>query len=388
MRSISVIGIGETRFGRLKEYSLRQMIEEAGTKAISDAGIEKEKIDALYIGNFNSSFFCGQSHMGPMAAEILKLGTISTMRTEGACASGSLAFRQAMIAIAAGIYDVVIVGGIEKMTHESAEQVTEGIASAADAVLEVGIGATFPSLFALVANRYAYEYSDPREAMAIAAVQNHENGYLNPDAQLRKLITVEDVKNGMPVADPFTVFDCSLVSDGAVFLVLAATDIAEKMNRKRAVKVLGSGHAGASLTTYSKKSLTSFEATLKAASQAYKMSGKLPKDIDLVELHDCFTITQVITMEDLGFFEKGKGVEAILKGHTSRRGEIPVNLSGGLKAKGHPIGATGLSQIYEIVTQLRGEGNDRQIDKANIGLSHNLGGTGGTCVVHIFEGRA
>ena len=386
MRSVSIIGIGETRFGRLKEYSLRQMIEEAGKKAIADAGIEKEKLEALYIGNYNGSFFCGQSHIGPLASEVLELGNIPSMRTEGACASGSLAFRQGMIAIASGIYDMVIIGGVEKMTHDSTERVTEGIASAADALLEVGIGATFPSLFALIANRYFHEYGDVREAMAVAAVQNHANAYLNPDAQLKKLITVEDVKNGLPVADPFTVFDCSLVSDGAVFVVLAATDIAEKLNPKRAVKILGSGHAGDTLTTYGKKSLTTLAATVKAADQAYKMSGKSPKEIDLVELHDCFTITQVISMEDLGFFEKGKGGQAVLDGRTARNGEIPVNLSGGLKAKGHPIGATGLSQMYELVTQLRGEGGERQIDKAHIDLAHNLGGTAGTCVIHVLEG--
>ena len=386
MRSVSIIGIGETRFGRLKDYSLRQMIEEAGKKAIADAGIEKEKLEALYIGNYNGSFFCGQSHMGPLASEVLELGNIPSMRTEGACASGSLAFRQGMIAIASGIYDMVIIGGVEKMTHDSTERVTEGIASAADSLLEVGIGATFPSLFALIANRYFHEYGDVREAMAVAAVQNHANAYLNPDAQLRKLITVDDVKNGLPVADPFTVYDCSLVSDGAVFIVLAASDIAEKLNPKRAVKILGSGHAGDILTTYGKKSLTTLAATVKAADQAYKMSGKSAKEIDLVELHDCFTITQVISMEDLGFFEKGKGGQAVLDGKTARTGEIPVNLSGGLKAKGHPIGATGLSQIYELVTQLRGEGGERQIDKARIGLAHNLGGTAGTCVIHVLEG--
>ena len=386
MRSVSIIGIGETRFGRLKDYSLRQMIEEAGKKAIADAGIEKEKLEALYIGNYNGSFFCGQSRMGPLASEVLELGNIPSMRTEGACASGSLAFRQGMIAIASGIYDMVIIGGVEKMTHDSTERVTEGIASAADSLLEVGIGATFPSLFALIANRYFHEYGDVREAMAVAAVQNHANAYLNPDAQLRKLITVDDVKNGLPVADPFTVYDCSLVSDGAVFIVLAASDIAEKLNPKRAVKILGSGHAGDTLTTYGKKSLTTLAATVKAADQAYKMSGKSAKEIDLVELHDCFTITQVISMEDLGFFEKGKGGQAVLDGKTARTGEIPVNLSGGLKAKGHPIGATGLSQIYELVTQLRGEGGERQIDKARIGLAHNLGGTAGTCVIHVLEG--
>ena len=387
MRSVSVIGIGETKMGRLTDKSLKDLIRDAGNKAIEDAGIPKESIQALYMGNFNAGYWSTQSHMGALASETLGLGTIPTVRTEGACASGSLAFRQALAAIKAGIYDIVLVGGAEKMTHRNTEIVTTGLASAADVELETALGATFPSLFAMIANRYFHEYGNVRKEMAMAAVQNHENALLNPNAQMKKKITIEDVYNGFPVADPLTVYDCSLITDGSVFLVLAATEVAEKICKHRLVEVVGSGHGGSALTLAGKKSITTFESTIVAANEAYKMSNLKPSDIDLAEVHDCFTITQIINTEDIGFFEKGTGARALAEGKTARDGVKPVNVSGGLKAKGHPIGATGLSQMYEIVAQLRGIAGERQIKKADIGLTQNLGGSGATCVINIFRGR-
>jgi len=385
MRSVAVIGIGETKMGKHPDKSLKDLIREAGTRAIEDAGIDKGLIEALYMSNFNSQYLCYQGHMGPLATEALGLGQIPAIRVEGACASGSLAFRQALIAVQAGIYDVVLVGGVEKMTHQPTETVTTGIASAADFEAEANVGATFPSIFAMIANRYCYEYGDVREAMAMCAVQNHENALLNPDAQMQKRITVEQVKSGFPIAYPLTVFDCSLVTDGAAFVVLAAADIAKRINRNRAVEVIGSGHAGDTLGIASKKCLTTFAVTVNAAKQAYEAAGLQPEDIDFAEVHDCFTITQIINIEDLGFFEKGQGARAVMEGKTALNGLKPINTSGGLKAKGHPIGATGLSQIYEVVTQLRGEAGPRQVDKARIGLNHNIGGTAATCVVNIFR---
>jgi acetyl-CoA C-acetyltransferase len=387
MRSVSVVGIGETKMGKYPEKSLRDLILEAGTKALKDSKIEKDKIEALYIGNFNASQLANQSHLNALASEVLELGQIPTVRTEGACASGSLAFRQAYISVAAGLYDVVLVGGVEKMTHQNTNTVTTALASAADAELEVNLGTTFPSIFAMIANRYMYEYGDVRDAMALCAVQNHDNALLNPNAQLHKKIDIEKVKSGLPVADPFTVYDCSLVTDGAAFIVLAATEIAEKLTYNPLIEVIGSGHAGDSLTIASKPSMTTFNATVHAAKEAYKMAGVKPSDIDFAEVHDCFTITQIINIEDLGFFEKGKGANAVLEGKTSLKGSIPINTSGGLKAKGHPIGATGISQIYEAVTQLRAEAGERQVKGAEIGLTHNIGGTAATCVVHIFKRR-
>lgn len=387
MRSVSVIGIGETKMGKFSERSLRDLILEAGETAIIDAGIERSDVKALFMSNFNAQFLCGQGHIGPLAAEVLGLGTIPTTRVEGACASGSLAFRQALIAVASGLYDVVLVGGVEKMTHRSTESVTEGIASASDFDQEAGLGATFPALFAMIANRYFHEYGNVREAMAMCAVQNHENALLNPDAQLHKRITVEQVKNGLPIADPLTIYDCSLVSDGSAFVVLATTDLARAICRKRLVEVVGSGHASDTLTLASKRSLTTFAATVNAAEQAYAMARVSPAEINFAEVHDCFTITQLINIEDLGFFPKGKGAFGVAEGKTAASGALPINVSGGLKAKGHPIGATGLSQIYEVVTQLRGDGGARQLKHADLALTHNIGGTAATCVVNIFRGR-
>ncbi len=386
MRGVSIIGIGETKMGKLPDKSLRDLIREAGSKAIADAGIEKERIQAVFVSNFNSSYLCYQSHIGPMVTEVLGLENVPAIRTEGACASGSLAFRQGYLAVASGMYDMVLVGGVEKMTHRATEEVTTGIASASDYELEASLGVTFPSVFAMIANRYFYEYRNVREEMALCAVSNHNNAVLNPDAQMQKAVTVEQVKNGFPVAYPLTVFDCSLVTDGAAFLVLTTTDIAKQISKKRVVEVMGLGHGGDTLTAATKKSLTTFAATRQAAEQAYKMAGVTPADIDLAEVHDCFTITQIINIEDLGFFPKGKGGDAVAEGKITLHGSKPINTSGGLKAKGHPIGATGISQIYEIVTQLRGEAGPRQVKKAEIGLTHNLGGTAATCTVNIFRG--
>ena len=387
MRSVSVVGIGETKFGRLPETSLKDLILEAGTRAIVDAGIGRKDIEALFMSNFGAQPFCSQGHLGPLAAEVLGLGNIPTIRIEGACASGSLAFRQALSAVSSGVYDVVLVGGVEKMTHQSTEAVTAGLAGASDVDLEAGIGATFPSLFAMIAKRYSHEYGNVRDEMALCAVQNHENALLNPDAQMQKRITVEQVKSGLPIADPLTIYDCSLVSDGAAFVVLAATDVAATFCQKRLVEVVGCGQAGDTLTLAAKESMTTFAATVRAAQQAYAMAGIKPVQIDLAEVHDCFTITQIINGEDLGFFAKGQGARAIAEGKTAANGQIPINVSGGLKAKGHPVGATGLSQLYEIVTQLRGEAGARKLKKVDIGLTHNIGGTAATCVVTIFRGR-
>ena len=388
MERIVVAGIGETRMGKHPDRSLQDLVREAGAMAIEDSGFDKSMIQALYMSNFNAQFLCNQGHIGPLTSEALGLGTIPTLRVEGACASGSIAFRQALMAVLAGFYDVVLVGGVEKMTHRETETVTTGIASAADFEHEANVGITFPSIFAMMANRYAYEYADPRDAMALSAVQNHDNAMLNPDAQMHKRITVEQVRTGVPIALPLTVFDCSLVTDGAAFAVIAKLDVAKRHARHRLVEVIGSGHAGDSLSAASKASLTTLAATVAAAKEAYEMAGLRPDDIDFAEVHDCFTITQILNAEDLGFFEKGAGVRAVLDGKTARDGRIPINVSGGLKAKGHPIGATGLSQIFEVATQLRGEAGDRQLKNAEVGLNHNLGGTAATCLVNIFRGVA
>ncbi len=387
MKDVSIAGIGETTFGKYPERTLHQMISEAGHAAMDDAGITPDQVEAVFVGNFNAQTLSNQGHLGPLVAETLRLGPVPTMRTEGACASGSLALLQGIRAFRAGEHEIVLVGGVEKMTHRSTPDVTSAIASAMDVELEAVHGLTFPGSFAMIANRYFHEYRDVRREMAMVAVQSHENALLNPHAQLRKRIDVQKVLDAPLIADPLGLFDCSLVSDGAAFLVLTTPEIADRLRpERRRVDVVGTGHAGDHLTLPAKQTMTSFVATRNAAANAYAMAGIQASDVQFAEVHDCFTITQVINTEDLGFFEHGKGADAVAEGLTARDGRIPVNASGGLKAKGHPIGATGVGQVVEIVTQIRGEAGERQLDRHDIGLAHNLGGTAATCVVTVLKG--
>lgn len=385
MRDVYVAGIGETPMGRYPDRSLHDMIRDAAGQAIAESGVDPARIGAAYIGNFAGQTLTGQGHLGPLMTETLGLIDVPAFRIEGACASGGLALHQAVLAIRYGIHDVVLVGGVEKMTHQSTAVVTEALTSAMDITYEGHSGLTFPGLFAMVANRYFHEHRNVRREMAHVAVQSHDNALLNPHAQLRKQIDVDKVLSAPAIADPLGLYDCSLVTDGAAFLVLTADPVAEV--GKRGVRITGVGHGGDALTLHGKATKTSFKATRQASASAYEQAGLTPADIDLAEVHDCFTITQIINTEDLGFFEPGRGGDAVAEGRTARNGDIPINTSGGLKAKGHPVGATGISQAIEIITQLRGDAAERQVTTPTIGLTHNLGGTAGTCVVTIFEGE-
>lgn len=389
MRNVSVIGIGETKMGSYPEKTLDAMILEAGEKAIADAGIEKSLIEAVYMGNFNGSQLCNQSQVGALACEALGLSDVPSIRVEAACASGGLAFRQAYIAVAAGLYKCVLVGGVEKMTHCAGDFVTQAIASATKYDEEAARGVTFPAAFALIATRYMYTYKMPREHLASVPVQSHANALLNPDAQMHKEINIEKAINSQMIAFPLTLYDCSLVTDGAAFAVICAQDFipSEVRKQNRVIDIAGSGHGGDYLTLSGKSQITSFNATKQAAKDAYAMANVKARDISLAEVHDCFSITQVINTEDLGFFEAGTGGLAAFEGRTAigNTNGVAINTSGGLKSKGHPIGATGISQIYEAVTQLRYEAGQRQVKNANIALTQNLGGTAATCAIHIFK---
>ncbi|GAB2517934.1 Acetyl-CoA acetyltransferase [Corynebacterium atrinae] len=385
MRDVYVAGIGETPLGRYPDRGLHDMIRDAAGQAITESGVDPTRIGAAYIGNFAGQTLTGQGHLGPLMTETLGLIDVPAFRIEGACASGGLALHQAVQAIRYGIHDVVLVGGVEKMTHQSTAVVTEALTSAMDITYEGHSGLTFPGIFAMVANRYFHEHRNVRREMAQVAVQSHDNALLNPHAQLRKQIDIDKVLSAPAIADPLGLYDCSLVTDGAAFLVLTADPVAD--HGKRGVRITGAGHGGDALTLHGKATKTSFKATRQASAIAYEQAGLTPADIDLAEVHDCFTITQIINTEDLGFFDPGRGGDAVAEGRTARNGDIPINTSGGLKAKGHPIGATGISQAIEIITQLRGDAAERQVATANTGLTHNLGGTAGTCVVTIFEGE-
>lgn len=386
--SVVVAGIGETPMGKYPNRSIYEMIREAGHAAIAEAGIDPNLITTAYVGNFNGQQLLGQGHFGPLVMETLGLSHVPAMRVEGACVSGGLALLQGVEAIRSGRHKAVLVGGVEKMTHQTTAAVTGALTSAMDIEFEAHSGLTFPGAFALVAHRYFHEYRNVQREMAQVAVNAHDNALLNPTAQMHKAIDIEKVLNAPRIADPLGLYDCSLVTDGAAFMVLVSEELTAQLpdNGHRQVKIVGSGHGGDALTLHGKDSMTTFGATVRAAKQAYAEAGVQASDIDLAEVHDCFTITQIINTEDLGFFEKGHGGDAVAEGRTARTGDMPINVSGGLKAKGHPIGATGISQAFEVITQIRGGAGDRQINQADTGLTHNLGGTAGTCVINIFRG--
>ncbi|RLF41628.1 MAG: thiolase domain-containing protein [Thermoplasmata archaeon] len=386
MREVAVIGIGITKFGELWDKSFRQLIAEAGSKAIFDAGIEGKDIDALYIGSMSSGRFIGQEHVGALVADAAGFSHlhIPATRIEGACASGGLAVRQGYLSIASGVNDIVVVGGIEKMNDVAGASATETLATAADQEWEAFFGATFPGLYAMIATRHMHDYGTTKEQLAQVAVKNHANGAKNPYAQYKFEVTVEQVMAAVPVAHPLGLLDCSPVSDGAAAIVLCAMDKAKEFTDKP-VKIIASGQASDTLPLHGRRDITTLDATVHAAKMAYKQANVTPKDIDVAEVHDCFTIAEICAIEDLGFVEKGKGGKAVEENITTLDGEIPVNTSGGLKAKGHPVGATGVAQIIEIVEQLRGEADKRQVEDARIGLAHNVGGSGATCVIHILE---
>jgi acetyl-CoA C-acetyltransferase len=375
MRKASVTGIGMTKFGK-HEASLKYLALSACREALNDAS--NPKVDAIYVGNFLGGQLAGQEIIGSILAKELGLGPIPATKTEGACASGGIAFRQAYHMVAAGIYDTVLVVGVEKMTHAPTNLVTQAINSAMDNDSNEGIsGLTFPGFFGVVANRYMHEHGAREEHLAMVALKNREYAMKNPKAQFRKETSMEEILNARPITAPLGLFHCSPITDGAAAVIITTGE--------KGVKVLASGQASGPPLMQDIPDLLKIEAIQESARQAYEQSGLGPDDIDVVELHDCFAMTEILAIEDLGLFEKGMGWRALEQGLTKHGGKVPVNTSGGLLSRGHPIGATGVSQIVQIISQLRGHAVN-QVDKAKIGLAQNLGGTGAFSTVHIFEG--
>jgi len=384
VREVAVIGVGiNQKWGELWEKSLRDIFVEAALEAIDDAGIDH--IDSLYVGCMSSGLFIGQEHLGSLLADYLGAGPIPATRVESACASGGVAIRQGFLDVASGISEIVLVGGVEKMTDVSTEGATYALSTAADQEYEAYQGITFPGLYAMIAKAHIHQYGTTREQLAQVAVKNHRHGAMNPVAQYSFEISVQAVLESVLVADPLRVLDCSPITDGAAAVVLCSLEMAKRISKKPIVKISGSGQASDTIALHSRKDLAWLESTAKAAEQAYKMGGKNPKDIQVAEVHDCFTIAEICVIEALGFVEKGKGGMGAESGMTALGGKIPVNTSGGLKAKGHPVGATGVAQVVEITKQLRGEAGSRQVEGARVGLTQNMGGTGGSAVVHILE---
>ncbi len=385
MRDVAIIGVGCTEFGELWDRSFRDIFVEAGVSAIEDANVQGGKIDALYVGNMSGGRFIEQEHIGSLIADYSGLAGlhIASTRVEAACASGGLALRQGIIAVASGYHDIVIAGGAEKMTDVEVETTTDALAAAADREWEGVMGATFPGLYAMIARLHMHKYGTTSEQLASVAVKNHHNGTMNPKAQFQNEISIDAVLNSVMVADPLHVFDCSPISDGASAVVLAPAEIAKKFT-DTPIYVKASAQASGTLSLHDRPDITTLDATVAAAKRAYMMAKLTSKDIDFAEVHDCFTIAEICAIEDIGFVKKGEGGKASMEGMTAIGGEIPINTSGGLKACGHPVGATGVKQAVEIVLQLRGEAGKRQIDGAEVGLTHNVGGSGGTAVIHIF----
>lgn len=380
---VAVIGVGLTKFGELWESSFTQLFVEAGANAIKDAGIDGKDIDAIFVGNMSGGRFIDQEHISSLIVDHVGLTPIPATRIEAACASGGLALRSAIAAIESGMHSIVVAGGVEKMTDVLTEHTTQTLAMAADQEWEAILGMTFPGLYAMMARRHMHEFGTSREQLAMVSVKNHKNAVNNPYAQFRFEISVEDVLNSPMVADPLRLLDCSPITDGAACVVLTSEKKAKEFTDSP-IYITGSGQASSSISLHSRERIAVVDSTINAGKMAYKMAKKTPRDIQVAEVHDAFTIGEILAIEGLGFVEIGKGGKATEEGITQIGGKIPVNTSGGLKAKGHPVGATGIAQAVEITLQLRGDAGKRQVD-ADVGLTHNVGGSGGTAVVHIFE---
>lgn len=413
-RGVAVVGAGMSKFGAFPDKSSRDLLVEAylDMKNSVDKGLDPNRVEALFVGNFSSDQFEKQAHLAPIMANWLGISPKAAVRLEDACASGAAAIRMGALAIASGEYDVVLIGGFEKMTDLEIAEVTEALGTAADTQFEVPAGFTFPGFYAAMATAYLAQYHADREAFFYVSIKNHKNGALNEKAQFNQTIMdimlskkaravekgkpeptwqneldfLRDPKGNPNIAWPMTLFDCSPVTDGAAMVLLVAEEIAREFSESP-LYLIGSGQASDGALA-DRATLSGIPAAEAAGQQAYAMAGLTPKDIDLAEVHDCFTIAEIMATEDLGFFPRGEGWKAAIDGKTARDGEHPINTSGGLKSKGHPVGASGVAQMIEIWKQLHGAAGERQVaGHPRIGLTHNVGGSGQTCVVNIWERR-
>ncbi|MGE5138351.1 MAG: thiolase C-terminal domain-containing protein [Rudaea sp.] len=413
-RGVAVVGAGMSKFGAFPDKTSRDLFVDAYRELLAsvDRGFDPQDIEALYIGNYSSDLFEGQGHTAPIMASAVGLTPRPATRVEDACASGGVALRQGILAIASGLYDMVLVGGVEKMSSLPTEKVTDALSTAGDVLYEIPAGFTFPGFYAAMATAYLQGCGATPESLMRVAIKNHENGALNDKAQFgQRIPAVMDARKASAakkgqlvptwttemeflhddranplIAWPLRLFDCSPISDGAAVLLLVREDMARSFT-DAPLYIAGSGQAS-DVALHERREIISIPSAREASHQAYEMAGVPPADIKVAEVHDCFTIAEVIATEDLGFFEPGQGFRAAEEGLTERTGPRPINTSGGLKSKGHPVGASGVGQVVEVWKQMRGAAGARQLPgDINLGLTHNVGGTGQTCVVHIFERR-
>ncbi len=382
MTRVGVIGAGHGRFGRRSDATVQELAFEAFRTALADAGIDRDAIDASVIAAVPE--YHKQRSVAGVVQEYLGLNPKPTWLTEVACASGSAAIRTAWMAIRSGVHQVVAVIGCQKMTELETAEILALMGRVGEVQWESVFGTTFPAYYAMFANRHMHEFGTTREQLLEVAVKNHHYGSMNPNALFRKEITLEKALASEPVASPFCVYDCCANADGAACLILAAEDTARDAGKK-VVWLDGLGCATASMSVLRRPNLVGLPSAQEAARQAYEMAGVSAHDVDVAEVHDCFTIAEIMAYEDLGFCAKGEGGPFIAERRSYIGGDVAVNVDGGLKAKGHPIGATGVSMAYEIVSQLRGEAGARQVPDAGIGLTHNVGGIGQYTFVHVFR---
>ncbi|MBE6514033.1 MAG: thiolase domain-containing protein [Thermoplasmata archaeon] len=386
MRDVAIIGIGVTKFGELWNRSFRDLGIEAGLKAIEDAKLSGSEIDGLFIGNMSAGRFINQQHIDALIADYSGMASkhIPATRVEAGGASGAVAFRQAVMAVASGMHDIVMVGGAEKMTDIDDPSINSVLDATADAEWEAGMGLTFASLHAMIAQRMIHEGIATREEIASFSVNSHFHGALNPNAQFKKAITLDTVLRSGPVATPLGMFDCAPISDGAASLVLCPLEDAKKYTDSY-VKVSAVAQASDTLALFQREDITTYGATVSAAQAAYKTAGITAADVDVAEVHDTYTVAGIMALQDLGLFKRGEAGKAVLEGRCQVGSDMPVNTSGGLKARGHPVGATGVAQIVEIAEQLRGSADKRQVENAKYGVAQSSGGMGSAVVVSVME---
>lgn len=384
MREVVIVGVGSTPFGRHAGTPIEQLAVRAAAEALVDAGVDRERIGALYLGNFISGPLNGKEVLAGLVADQLGLPNIPCTKVEGACASGGIAFRHAWLAVASGQCDAALVVGVETMTHAKTAATTAALNCAMDNENDGPSGLTFPGLFGLAWRQHAQRYGTTREQVSAVVRKNKGNGLLNPLAQMGASLTDEQIASSPSICDPLQLYDCCPTSDGAAAVVVMARECAGGLPRQP-VEVLASVQTRGSARIAGHPDLCTFEATVSAAQKAFAMAGLQPEHVDLVELHDCFSIAEVIDSEDLGLVPRGQGGGWAAEGRTAVDGQIAINPSGGLLAKGHPVGATGLGQLYEVVHQLRGT-HPNQVAGARVGMTHNLGGTGVACTVTLLRG--
>lgn len=381
MREVAIVAAGMTRFGELWDLSLRDILVEAASDALD--AVKVDSLDSIIVGNMSAGQFVGQEHIGPLTADYLGMAGVAASRVESACASGGIALRSAFAEVASGMSDLVLAVGVEKMTDGA--DVTNVLASAADQELEAYHGVTFPGLYAMIATARMETHGTTEEDMAWVSSKNHKHGSMNPKAQFGREVSVEQVLASTMVAEPLRMLHCSPVTDGGAAVLLCPLDQAGKYTDKP-VKIIGSGLATSCIQLADRADPAVLDAVELSGQKAYKMAGVEAKDIQLAEVHDCFAIAEICCTEALGLVSKDEANKAASEGITALGGRIPVNTSGGLKSKGHPVGATGIAQAIEVFEQLRGEAGARQVEGARIGLTQNMGGSGASSVVHIFEG--